>query len=201
MTFNRANNVSTRLRNVVQIPLSTSSSINTLTSCPSKGSINRNLYFLKLWASVGQVDLLELGIISLSAIHASTSCSPRGRSSGITFVGTAFILIWKLVKIDITFSINGLGSGIVHTTINNHLIHAVKLFILLIHNRSCTKNPVSELLTPFKNIIGYSSLGILIHRNRVNRKQKRITRISIVSILSSGRRIGNGVSIMLIEEI
>lgn len=103
---------------------------------------------------MGEVNFLKLSIISLSTIHARTSSSPRGRRSSISFVSITFILIWELIEINVTFSINGLSGRIIHATINDHLIHTTHLFVLLIQNRSSTKSTISNnsIRTTISNI-------------------------------------------------
>lgn len=128
-----------------------------------------------------QINLLKLSIISLSTIHASTNSSPRGGSSSITFISFTLIFIRKLVEIDITFSINGLGSRIIHTTINNHLIHTTKLIILLVQNGSGTKSAITN--NSSRTTIGNICLCNILQTSNLKRK------LSLLRIRSIGTRI------------
>lgn len=87
---------------------------------------------------MGLINLIKLGIIRLSTIHTITSSGPSSTGSSIAFVSGTFILVGELVQIDIAFRINGLGIRIIHISVNNHLIHAFELFVLLVHNRAGT---------------------------------------------------------------
>lgn len=87
---------------------------------------------------MGLVNLIKLGIVSLGAVHTIAGGSPSGTGSCVTFMSRTFILVRELVQINITFRIDGLSIRIIHVSINNHLIHAFKLLILLVHNRTGT---------------------------------------------------------------
>lgn len=149
---------------------------------------------------MSQINLLQLSIISLSAIHTSTSSSPRRRGGSITFMGTALVLIRKLIKINITFGVNSLGSRIIHTTIYNHLINALQLLIFLVQNRSRTKNLIGKLLALLKRVRTNTTLRILILRNRIHIKKNRLARRRISSILRCSSRINNRGFIMISEK-
>lgn len=87
---------------------------------------------------MGLINLIKLGVISLGTINTIAGGSPSSTGGSITLVSRTFILVRKLIQIDVTFRINGLGVRIIHISVNNHLVHALKLFVLLVHNRAGT---------------------------------------------------------------
>ena len=117
------------------------------------------------------INLIQLSIVGSSTINTISGSGPRGTGSGVTFMGRAFILIRKLIKIDITFGNNRLGIRVVHTAINDHFIHATKLIVLLVHNRARTKHLVTYLTNNFSRpAIRNRRLGNLFIRSNLNRK-------------------------------
>lgn len=157
----------------------------------------RNLHLLinlfKLRAGVGLVNLVQLGIIGSSAINTISSSSPRSTRRSITFVGRAFILVGELIKINVTFSHNRLGIRIVHTTVDNHLIHTTELIILLIHDRASAKHLITRPTNNFSgSTIRNCGLGHIFVRSNLHRKLNllHILRIDTRVPLSNKRLIG-----------
>lgn len=111
---------------------------------PTYRGLHLLIDLFKLRTGVGLVNLVQLGIISSGTIYTITSSSPRSTRSSIAFMCRTFVLIGELIKINITLGNNRLGIRIIHTTVNDHLIHTTELFILFIHNRPGTKH----LITP-----------------------------------------------------
>lgn len=118
------------------------------------------------------INLIKLSIISFSTIHTVTGSSPRSTGSGIAFILLTFILVGYLIKINITFSLNGLCIRIIHLTVNNHLIKAIILLILLVGNKTGAK---LSLYLVARNTIRSSRLRILVissnsnvHQNLLN---------------------------------
>lgn len=136
---------------------------------------------------MSQINLLQLSVISLSAIHTGASSSPRSRRRRITFMRLSFIFIRKLVKINITLSINGLSSRIIHATIDNHLIHTAQLIILLVHNRPSTKSTITN--NSSGATISNICLGSILQTSNLKRKLGllRIRSISTRIIISNKR--------------
>lgn len=118
------------------------------------------------------INIVKLSIISLSTINTITSSSPRSTGSSVTFIRLTFILVGYLIKINITFCLNSLCIRIIHLTVNNHLVQAVILLILLISNETGAK---LSLYLATRNTIRSSRLGILVissnsnvHQNLLN---------------------------------
>ena len=146
---------------------------------------NGLLDLLKLGAGMRQINLVKLSIIGLSAINTSTGSCPRSTSRSVSFVGLALIFIGYLIKINVTFGINGLCGRIIHLTVNDHLIQPVVLLVLLVGNKAGAKRSTDS---PTRNTIRSSRQRVLIIRINANFHQNGLNRIRIrTSIL---RQVG-----------
>lgn len=137
------------------------------------------------------INLVKLRIISFSTIHTVTGSSPRSTSGSIALISLTFILIGKLIKINITLSHNRLGIRIIHTTVNDHLIHTTELFVLLIHNRTGAKHLIATNHI-CRSAIRNRGLGNILIRSNFHRKLNllHILRIDTRVSLSKKRLVG-----------
>ena len=132
-----------------------------------------------------QINLIKLSIIGRSAINTRTSSCPRSTGGSVSFVCLTFVFIRYLIKINITFSINSLCGGIIHISVDNHLIRTVVLLILFVGNNTSTKRGLN---TSAGSAVRSSRLRILILCINTNIHQHRLNR----SRISTGiqRRVG-----------
>lgn len=114
---------------------------------------------------MGLINLIKLSVISLGTIHTITSSSPGSAGGGVAFMSRTFILVGKLVQVNITLGNNRTGLGVVHATVNNHPISRLQGVIFLVQNRAGTNHlgAVSH-----GSAIRHSSLCTFLHSDKTH---------------------------------